>query len=81
VLDVIFPKAGGLCAAQRQIGFLVKRLNVFASQLQPLYRGTAPGGVYTTPGQEREVQKDGDPPNARIAAFHPPLNLRPTLNV
>ena len=49
------------------------------SQLRPLCRGTAPGGVYTTPGQEREVQKDGDPPNARIAAFHPPLICGPPL--
>ena len=73
VLDVILPKAGDLCASRRQIGSLVKRLNIFVSQLRPLCRGTAPGGVYTTPGQEREVQKDGDPPNARIAAFHPPL--------
>jgi hypothetical protein len=60
---------------------LVKRQNMFVSQLRPLCRGTAPGGVYTTPGEERErereVQKDGDPPNARIAAFHPPLICGP----
>jgi hypothetical protein len=82
VLDVILPKAGCLHASRRQIGSLAKRLNIFVSQLRPLCRGTAPGGVDTTPGQEREVQKDGDPPNARIAAFHhPPLipNLRPSL--
>jgi hypothetical protein len=58
---------------RRQIGSLEKRLSIFASRLRPFCRGTAPGGVYTTPGQEGEVQKDGDPPNAR------PHYLRPTL--
>ena len=61
MLDVVLPKAGGLCAARRQIGSLVKRLNI-------LLRSS---GLCV--GYCARRRKDGDPPNARIAAFRPPL--------
>jgi hypothetical protein len=72
LLGIILPKAGFFFTSRRQIGSLVKRLNIFVSQLRPLCRGTAPGGVYTTPGQEREAQKDGIHQTPTSPRFTPP---------